>query len=364
MTSVENVVTTPSTSIANEPTNMPLIQYITNIRDKHNPNLDISFMEFFISMYDTDDTLVSAELLADYGVLSIKSGRLSLDGSDIKKLFTTCHLVENIDYQCRQLAALGNRGGKPKDVYTLTPKAFKICLISSKNENRYRDYFLFLEECIHYYNKGQTSALKQENTMLKSTIIEKDDSISQMRLDMQNMIARMDREHEQREAERVIREHEREERNRQHAELLSEHAESKEQMSAMQCTLDKIVKKLDDRAIPPSDSELTERFVLMKKNNIFYVIRSQERRIGKAIKERERLGFVKVADLFESELLLDCAYAQSLPNSIYLWNVIKEQLVKEKKIETKYNKVKLVSITESELLNIIKRVFSSRKELN
>lgn len=29
--------------------------------------------------------------------------------------------------------------------------AFKICLVSSEKETRYRDYYLFLEECIHYY---------------------------------------------------------------------------------------------------------------------------------------------------------------------------------------------------------------------
>jgi hypothetical protein len=66
-----------------------------------------------------------------------------------------------------------------------------------------------------------------------------------------------------------------------------QHEESKQQMDSMQNTLDKIVKKLDDRAVPPSDNELTERFVLMKRNNnIFYVIRTQERRLAKAINKK------------------------------------------------------------------------------
>jgi hypothetical protein len=356
MTSVANVVMTPS--IANEPTNMPISQYITNIRDKYNPNLDLSFMDFFMGMYDTS-SLVSAELLAKYGVLSIKPGRITLQSSTIKRMINKCHLVENVDYSFRPQLGSKSRGA-PKDHYMLTPKAFKICLISSENENKYRDYFLFLEECIHYYNSGQTLALKQENTILKSTIvekettivekettiIEKDDVITLLRRDMQNMMARMDTE--------------REERNIQHV-------ESTKQMSAMQSTLNKIVKKLDDREIPPSDSELTERFVLMKKDDIFYVIRSQERRIQKAIKERERLGFTKVADLLDSELILDCAYAQSLPNSIYLWNCIREVLVKENKISTRYNEFQLVSISEFDLIEMIKGVFNSRndiKELN
>jgi hypothetical protein len=130
----------------------------------------------------------------------------------------------------------------------------------------------------------------------------------------------------------------------------------REEMSDMKCTLNKIVKKLDDRAIPPSDDELTERFVLMKKNdNTFYVIRSQERRMYKAIIEKEKLGYIKVSDLLESELI---------PNSIYLWNCIRDELVKERKIRCKYNEITLNNISEYELIDIIKQVFDSRKEIN
>jgi hypothetical protein len=331
-----------STSIANEPTDMPISQYITNIRDKYNSNLDLSFMEFFMSMYDTNE-LVSAELLAKYGVLSIKSNRNSLDGNDIKKLFTRCHLIENVDYSIRRQLAANSRGA-PKNNYILSPKAFKICLISSENENRYRDYFLFLEECIHYYNKGQLSTLRLENDTIKvenSVIITERNSLSD-RLDQ--LMARMDIQT----AQLTVQ-------NQQLTVQTEQLTVQNQQMSVMQGTLDKIVKKLDDRAVPPSDSELTERFVLMKKNSIFYVIRSQERGLQKAIKKQERLGFSKVDDLLESELI---------PNSMYLWNCIKEELVKERKISTRYNKVVLISISESDLLDIIKQVFKSRNDLN
>lgn len=74
-----------------------------------------------------------------------------------------------------------------------------------------------------------------------------------------------------------------------HKELMSKLDRQDQRMNTMQGTLDKIVSKLDDRAVPPSDEELSERFVLMKKDqNTFYVIRSQERRLSKAILEREK----------------------------------------------------------------------------
>lgn len=71
-------------------------------------------------------------------------------------------------------------------------------------------------------------------------------------------------------------------------------------MTNIQSTLDKIVNKLDDRAIPPTKEELTERFILMKKDtNLFYVI--------SAVIEKEEIG-VKLQDLIESELIPNITY--------------------------------------------------------
>ncbi len=40
-------------------------------------------------------------------------------------------------------------------MYKLTPYAFKLCLIRSKNSDEYAKYYLFLEQCIVYYQKYQ-----------------------------------------------------------------------------------------------------------------------------------------------------------------------------------------------------------------
>jgi hypothetical protein len=340
-----------SNAIKSENTSVTIKEYIINIRNKYYPDLDISFMEFFMDMYDNNES-ISAELLAIYGVLSIKPDRKSLHSVTLKNLFKRCHLIENIDYSLRPQLWPQSRGLKYKDVYYLTPKAFKICLISSENETKYRDYYLFLEECIHYYNIGQINNMKEKIEILEednnnvseyvleqeNIIIKKDDEIFDLRYTMNELLKEMKIQNNK--------------LNEQNNKL----DKQSEEMTIMQCTLNKIVKKLDDRAIPPSDDELTERFVLMKKNdNTFYVIRSQERRMYKAIQEKEKLGYKKIDDLLESE---------TIPNSMYLWNCIRDELVKERKIKCKYNEIMLSSITELELVDIIKQVFDSRKQVN
>jgi hypothetical protein len=272
----------------------------------------------------------------------LKPDRKTLHSATLKRLFKRCHLIEDIDYIVRPQVGPNSKGGAPKDVYYITPKAFKICLISSENETKYRDYYLFLEECIYYYNIGQINSMKEKIDILKEDIEFMNEDLQYVEQERDTLEDKFDKLMNELKLQRE--------------EMRIQNEESKQQMSIMQCTLDKIVKKLDDRAIPPSDNELTERFVLMKKNdNIFYVIRSQERRMYKAILEKEKLGYKKIDDLLESE---------TIPNSMYLWNCIRDELVREKKIKCKYNEIILSSISEHDLIDIIKQVFDSRKQVN
>lgn len=128
------------------------------------------------------------------------------------------------------------------------------------------------------------------------------------------------------------------------------------QLTDLQITVNKIANKLDTCAHIPTDDEFADRFVLMKKNiksSEYYVIRSQERSINKIINEKTKIGYMKIPDLIKSE---------TIPNSIYLWNTIKDVLVKEHQIVCKYNDIMLNNITESDFIMMIKQVFDSRKE--
>lgn len=221
-------------------------------------------------------------------------------------------------------------GGKPKIDYIITPKTFFICLTRSKNSCEYADYYFHVLEIYDYYEEYYKRMYKQEIIELKET----------------NVVITKEKETLSDKLDRLIAESEkqREESNKKHDVMCNK-------LDVLQTTVDKITKKLDTCAHVPSEDELSDRFVIMKKDDQYYVIRSQERRINKAVKEQENKGFTKVNELIESE---------TIPNSVYLWNAIKTELVKDKKITTRYNSFS----TEYDLVTIIKEIFNSRKEYN
>ena len=127
-----------------------------------------------------------------------------------------------------------------------------------------------------------------------------------------------------------------------------------EQLTELQITVGKISSKLDSCAHMPDNNELSDRFVVMKSEEDYYVIRAQDRNIYNAIKRQEDKGYKRISDLIESE---------TIPNSIYLWNTIKDELIKENKIKTFRNTFKL-QIPESDFITIVKSIFDQRKEYN
>ena len=68
-------------------------------------------------------------MLIKYGVSSLKGTT-----NDIKKMLDQNNFLENKDYNLRNVSQVRkNRGNVIKNEYYLHPKAFKICLIYSKN---------------------------------------------------------------------------------------------------------------------------------------------------------------------------------------------------------------------------------------
>ena len=322
--------------------------------------------KYFTTIIKRKDFCVEQDKLVKYGILSLfENGQPK--ASDILRLMNQYGLAENVDYLMAQRCAIkfGTYGGhrKPTIEYTMTPKTFFLCLIRSKNSSEYAMYYFHVLEIYDYYEQYFTQMYKENIEDLKNDLHSTNEELSEVEKDrdsledkLDKLMAKMDKQTLELQKQNEELQTQTLELQNQTQEMKIQHEESKQQMGAMQDTLNKIVKKLDDRAVPPPDDELTERFALMKKNdNTFYVIRSQERRIRKAIKEKEKLGYSKVPDLLESE---------SIPNSMYLWNCIKVILKTENKIYCFRNEVTLKNISEVDLIQVINQVFDSRREVN
>ncbi len=208
-----------------------------------------------MELYD-NNMLVSADKLADFGILSIKPDHKTLQSSDIKRYFDRIDLVKDNDYDLRrQLASQskGSRGAKYKDIYMLTCDGFKKALMMSSN-NKYKDYYLLLEKCIRHYDKQQRmikNAIISEKTAevkeKKTIIIQKDDKIDELKAMIEAI----------------------KEQNNKTAQMLEEQNtkinEQSSKIDEQTVILNKICTKLDSCAHIPSDDNLSERFVVMKK---------------------------------------------------------------------------------------------------
>ena len=66
-------------------------------------------------------------------------------------------LIENEDYQVANVGQQSetSRGKKYAKEYKLTPYAFKLCLIRSKNSKKYAKYYLLLEQVFKNYQEYQ-----------------------------------------------------------------------------------------------------------------------------------------------------------------------------------------------------------------
>jgi phage anti-repressor protein len=130
--------------------NINIIDFVKEI-NKLNYNIDISFIDKFIELVSKDECCIHHNMLQKYAVSSLKGGT-----SDIKKLLDQNNFIENEDFRLRNVSESASKGGcTHKNEYYLSPEAFKICLMRSKNTKIYSKYYLLLEKCIKYYNDYQ-----------------------------------------------------------------------------------------------------------------------------------------------------------------------------------------------------------------
>jgi|Laugresu1bdmlbdd_1035124.scaffolds.fasta_scaffold03989_4 hypothetical protein len=142
---------------------MTITDYFKEIHKQFYNTINISFMEYFLEIYDQDDKFIIDHFkLKKYKII------LSCKYNEIKECLNVFELKESIDfiieYKPQKLykhildeystnSINSTNYIKYNKEYKLTPYAFKICLLRSKNTKIYADNYLTLEKIHRYYNK-------------------------------------------------------------------------------------------------------------------------------------------------------------------------------------------------------------------
>ena len=158
--------------------------YFNTIHSKFYKNVNISFMDYFLSLIDKkNEFCVDHVKLQEYKVIN------TIKSSTILQSLNGFNLEENIDYQVHNVMQQDlQHGGSNKKEYKLTPNAFKLCLIRAKNSKEYAKYYLMLEEIFYYYreyqNKYQLKLLSIKDDKIDQLF--KDNKIQSDKIDKQS----------------------------------------------------------------------------------------------------------------------------------------------------------------------------------
>lgn len=135
--------------------NVNFNQYFKLVQSRFYPDIDISFMEYFISLIEhNNEFIIEDSKLLEYNAID------NLDPDTIINCLNDNLLIENKDYIISIDNSLLPNNHDPWDnhkVYILTPNAFKICLMRTNNTDKYIKYFILYDKCFHYYYKLTTN---------------------------------------------------------------------------------------------------------------------------------------------------------------------------------------------------------------
>jgi hypothetical protein len=147
-------------------TKITLKDFFKTIHDKFYPKQDISFMEYFLKLTENEgEFIVHHEKLIEYGIMS------SIRSSAVKVKLDALGLVEDEDYsELQDILQLRPQGGtSTKNVYMLTPEAFKTCLMRSRkypnqkaDPTVYSKYYLLFEKTYKLYTDYEKQLLNNQ----------------------------------------------------------------------------------------------------------------------------------------------------------------------------------------------------------
>ncbi len=110
-------------------------------------------------------------IFAYFGAIRIERITIDVDVRRVKERIDSLGFVLDVDFTLTKV----RQRKVSKNVYHFTPSAFKKILLAARphanheiNVDRYRDYYLFLEEVVGYYNEYQQLHKDRRNAMLTS----------------------------------------------------------------------------------------------------------------------------------------------------------------------------------------------------
>ena len=336
-----------------------IIDYVKEVNNLYY-KIDISFIDEFINLFSKDECCIYHDKLQKYGILKIYNGT-----TNIKRLLIDQNLFqENIDFRVNNIVISNSGGCTHKIEYYLHPRAFKICLIRSKNTKKYANYYLLLEECIKYFNDYQNKLKEKYIIIYKNRIDEqekllivKDDKINNLEKKIDMIIENNNKLLEDNKNTKLINDKllkYAEKSNNKLDEIYEELELTNEKLDTSDKTLNIVSKKLniavEDRVVSPKETNTIEYFIVMYNSNSdyqYYIIRGQKRYIK--TKKDKLYGFEEIKQIV------------CVPNSTTLWNLMKEKL--QNNIDYCGNKLNLINITQENFINKIETIYNERKNI-
>ena len=170
---------------------LTLNEFFTYIHANYYLDQDISFMNYFIELCDKEGQFVVPHTkLVEYGVMTSKRS------SNVKEKLENLGLKNDEnkkDYVLLDVQQNSKKGGRPAKLYTLTPEAFKICLMRAQHREGqsidpviYCDYYSLLEKVFKLFTDYERAYLNKLLSM-------KDDKIDKLTQKMEEQSNQMNK---------------------------------------------------------------------------------------------------------------------------------------------------------------------------
>ena len=218
-----------------------------------------------------------------------------------------------------------------------------MCLMRSKNENKYARYFLELEECFYYYKDYQ---IKYQEVLLSG----KDEKYDKFAEESKKRHEDLKSQYEEllRFAKDGVKE-----RNDLNENINDLHDKADEINEHLNDVKEKLNDATEDRAPKPEDPKFTNSFIVFKTGVVdYYVLKCQQQSINTGIKKL-KLKFTQCDEI------LRIGYS---PNTINLFQRVKDHL--KNNLKVKNAEITLIKMTEEELIRKIHQINNDKKNAN